>query len=57
MKNYLRLKEKNLKKFKNEHFWEGNGSGAYNPIKIDSIQRQYTRLKLNRLKIFSFPIF
>ena len=50
MKNYLRLSEKNLKKYKNEYCWEGIGNETYNPIKIDSINKQYIRLKLKRLE-------
>ena len=50
MKNYLRLNKKNLKKYKIEYGWEGIGNGAHNPIKIDSINKPYTRLKLKQLE-------
>jgi len=52
MKEYLRLNEKNIVKYKNEHGWQGNGKEASDPLVIDSINPQYSKLKLKNLKRF-----
>ena len=52
MKKYLRLKEKNIIKYKNKHNWQGNGDEIHAPLVIDSINPQYSKLKLKNLKRF-----
>jgi len=52
MKNYLRLNEKNIVKYKNENNWQGNGIEAHDPIIIDSINPHYHKLKLKNLNRF-----
>jgi len=52
MKNYLRLKEKNIIKYKNKHNWQGTGNEINDPLVIDSINPQYSKLKLKNLKRF-----
>lgn len=52
MKNYLRLNEKNIIKYKDKHNWHGNGNEIHDPLVIDSINRQYSKLKLKNLKRF-----
>ena len=50
MKEYLRLNERNIDKYKNEHGWQGSGNAIYDPIVINSINPQYRKLKLKKLK-------
>ena len=52
MKNYLRLNEKNIVKYKNENNWQGNGIEAHDPIIINSINPHYHKLKLKNLNRF-----
>ena len=52
MKNYLRLTEKNIDKYKTKHNWQGSGNEINAPLIIDSINPQYSKLKLKNLKRF-----
>ena len=50
MKEYLRLNEKNIDKYKYKHNWQGSGLGVHDPLLIDSLNPQYRKLKLKKMK-------
>jgi len=52
MKNYLRLNEKNIDKYKNKYNWHGSGIEVDDPIIINSINPHYHKLKLKNLNRF-----
>jgi hypothetical protein len=50
MKEYLRLNEKNIDKYKSKYNWQGSGLEVHDPLVIDSLNKQYRKLKLKRMK-------
>ena len=50
MKEYLRLNERNIDKYKIRYNWQGNGNEVHDPLIINSISPQYRKLKIKKLK-------